>query len=355
MKYGLVLAGGGVRGAYHIGVWKALRELGIEITAAAGTSIGAVNAALAAQGEYEAAQKLWRTVSPDMVVALPKTMHGGKNIFAVKNLKEIALQIYKNGGLDMSPFEKLLRSVIDEEKIRQSRINLGITAFSLTDRQEIYKFIEDIPRGKLIDYLMASVCTIGFGVKTVASKRLIDGGMINNMPINMMLDKGIDNIIAVDAHGIGRVGRYNLRGKNVIKIRCGKPHNGIMEFDRGGIEKSIAEGYIDCMKKFGAAEGEIYSFFSHDYRRALGMYSHEIISGIEYAASVFGVDKLKIYKFDEFTDRVINEYEKRIAAPDFKGDSRAMQLVQLMEKCGGRASYFGKISDAASALLYFLK
>ena len=46
MEYGLVLAGGGVRGAYQIGVWKALKELKIKVSVVSGVSIGAVNGAL---------------------------------------------------------------------------------------------------------------------------------------------------------------------------------------------------------------------------------------------------------------------------------------------------------------------
>ena len=45
-SYGLVLAGGGTKGAYEVGAWKALRELGVDITAIVGTSIGAINGAL---------------------------------------------------------------------------------------------------------------------------------------------------------------------------------------------------------------------------------------------------------------------------------------------------------------------
>ena len=45
-EYGLVLAGGGTKGAYQVGVWKALKELDINVKAIAGTSIGALNGAL---------------------------------------------------------------------------------------------------------------------------------------------------------------------------------------------------------------------------------------------------------------------------------------------------------------------
>ena len=53
--YGLVLGGGGARGSYEIGVWKALKELGIPIIGVAGTSVGALNGAIIVQNEYEKA------------------------------------------------------------------------------------------------------------------------------------------------------------------------------------------------------------------------------------------------------------------------------------------------------------
>lgn len=49
--YGLILAGGGAKGAYQIGAWKAMRELDIEFEAIAGASIGAINGAMIAQGD----------------------------------------------------------------------------------------------------------------------------------------------------------------------------------------------------------------------------------------------------------------------------------------------------------------
>ena len=51
-KTAVVLAGGGSRGAYQIGVWKALRELGIEYQLVTGTSVGALNGVLMVQGDF---------------------------------------------------------------------------------------------------------------------------------------------------------------------------------------------------------------------------------------------------------------------------------------------------------------
>ena len=62
-EYGLVLDGGGARGAYQIGAWKALREAGVKIEAVAGTSVGALNGALICMGDLEKAEKIWREMT----------------------------------------------------------------------------------------------------------------------------------------------------------------------------------------------------------------------------------------------------------------------------------------------------
>ena len=56
---GLALEGGGSRGAYHIGVYKACRQQGMEFDAICGSSIGAVNGALLCQGDAALAEQLW--------------------------------------------------------------------------------------------------------------------------------------------------------------------------------------------------------------------------------------------------------------------------------------------------------
>ena len=57
--YGLVFDGGGARGAYQIGAWRALTEAGVKIEAVAGTSVGALNGALVCMGNLEQAERIW--------------------------------------------------------------------------------------------------------------------------------------------------------------------------------------------------------------------------------------------------------------------------------------------------------
>ena len=70
-KTALVLGGGGSRGAYELGVWQALREMGIGIDMVTGTSIGAINGAMVAQGAYETAVSLWNNIETAHVIDMP--------------------------------------------------------------------------------------------------------------------------------------------------------------------------------------------------------------------------------------------------------------------------------------------
>lgn len=72
LKYGIVFCGGGAKGAYQIGVWKRLRELGLdkEIVGVSGASIGAMNSMLFAQGDYDAAEEVWKQVKENDMMPL---------------------------------------------------------------------------------------------------------------------------------------------------------------------------------------------------------------------------------------------------------------------------------------------
>ena len=68
-EYGLVLEGGGAKGAYQIGAWKALREAGVKLKGIAGTSVGALNGALICMGDYENARKVWENITYSRIMS----------------------------------------------------------------------------------------------------------------------------------------------------------------------------------------------------------------------------------------------------------------------------------------------
>ncbi len=311
-KWGLVLAGGGAKGAYHLGVWQALMELEIKIGCIAGTSIGSINGALFCQGAFAEALELWQGISIDKIVDLSDLDIDGNNLFEIKNIRALIMEIHKKSGLTMQPLNDLLTEIVDEEKIRNSPIEYGLVTCSLPNLAAVELFKEQIPAGELVDYMMASACLPGFKSKKINNQMFVDGGVTNNMPLDMPIQKGYDNIITVDVGGIGIVRSVDKTAKNIINIRCDDKIIGTMEFASEAIRRIIKKGYYDTFRAFGRLAGERYYFNIGDFCRARARYSQEILNGIEYAAEIFGIDTLKVYKVDDLIAGVLQGYEKNV-------------------------------------------
>lgn len=85
MKQAIALAGGGTKGAYQVGAWKAMRELGIPFDIVTGTSIGSVTAALMVQDDFDRAWELWTHI---MEVVDNASDENNENIRKRRNLRE---------------------------------------------------------------------------------------------------------------------------------------------------------------------------------------------------------------------------------------------------------------------------
>jgi NTE family protein len=191
-KTALILSGGGARGAYEVGVVKALQEHGVTFDLIIGTSIGAINAACIAQDDFERWERMWRSIQ-------------SSDVFHPLNLGRITqlLRGQCKGILDNSPLEQLLRRELDLEKIKLSR---SIVGWCMTDliTQQTTLATADMMKDfdELIDTLMAtSAVPFAFPPRPVAGKGLyIDGGLVRNTPMKFALELGIQEIYAVLLH-----------------------------------------------------------------------------------------------------------------------------------------------------------
>ena len=205
-RFGLVFEGGGTRGAYEIGVWKAIEELNIQIDAVVGTSIGAINGALFAQKDLEKALEIWNNIRYSKVIEIEDHLMLSLENNQLRNLSisdaiKGFSEIVKNKGLDITPLKKLLEEVIDEEVIRKSPVDFGLTTFNLTDMQAEEHMIDDIQPNCLVGYLLASSYLPAFKAERIFGKRFIDGAFHNVAPISMLVNKGYKDIIVVRIHG----------------------------------------------------------------------------------------------------------------------------------------------------------
>lgn len=311
-SYGVVFGGGGAKGAYEIGVWKALRELDIPICMVAGTSVGALNGAIMVQGDLEIAQKMWTSMSMESVIKVEKEIAAVDEnssraaVRAVVMVNTIKSAI-KSRGLDISPLREILTEVIDEEKIRESPIDFGMVTFSLTDFKPVKLYKKDIPEGRFVDYLLASACFPAFKPQEIDNRKFIDGGVYDNIPVSLVLEKGIKDIIAVDISGIGMVRKIDTKGINRVDIKNSEDLGGTLSFDGERSRINMEIGYLDTLRTFGRLKGSKYYFipsedfhvYNSEYARGMNiddlrkMYGY---LGLEWGTKANSRDKLIIYK-----------------------------------------------------------
>lgn len=372
MEYGLALAGGGAKGAYQIGVWEALLKLSVPVSCITGTSVGSINAALFAEGDFDLAKRLWTEITLEQVIRLPDGVTEKNNLFSVGNFPALLREIHKNNGLAADPLRALLARLIDEKKLRSSNVEFGLTATSLSEFKNNKVFLEEIPEGQVVDFIMASACFPGLKTQYLENKPYADGGITNNLPVDMLFSRGYQNVIAVDIGGVGWVQNYGAYDRNVILIRCSENIVGVFEFEREQLLRCMRLGYLDTLKCFGRLTGERYFFNVGDYARSRGSYSAEILSGLEAAAEAFGIDRCKIYKIDSLIEGVLRGYhtvkkqldlsEKPELFSKFKPkDPQAIVRIcdMLREQPAERGNLFlnvlGENLAAAGSIAYFLK
>lgn len=386
--YGLVLEGGGAKGAYHVGAYKALRELDIEIGGIAGTSIGAINGAMMVQGDYELLEKIWCSVNSYELFDIDEK--------AIEDLKHFNLQdvnfsyllhqskeILSNRGLDTSRIRELFDSYIDEDKIRSSDIDYGIVTVNLTDKKPMELLKEDIPKGKLVDFLIASANLPAFRIEEVDGKKYLDGGFYNNLPIDILADKGYKDIIAVRTLAMGIVRKAKIKDLNVTFIQPVESLGtvlGALDFNKERAEEYINLGYYDAMKVFKKLKGYKYycipfegNFinrlvdFYNEYKEKLYYIGHFLgynevcedrmffekilprlesildmkgkndyqdilIRFFERIAEKYEVERFKIYKAEDFFELTIEKFRETPTAfiknvPNFIKQNRILSLA----------------------------
>lgn len=306
----LVLAGGGTRGAYQVGVWKALKELDITISAIAGTSIGAINAAFMIQGSNEKLEQMYYDIDIEDVIDTSVEISKDKNIFSISNIAKIARDFILKKGFSNEPLRILLQKNIDIEKIYRSEIDFGMVTYSVKDHKPIEIFKSEIGKEDFIKYLLASACFPIYKAQKIGESTYMDGGIYDNMPINMLINKGYNKFIAVDISGPGL--KRSLANKDIyIKhISPNESIGGIFEFDRDRIKKNVQLGYLDAMKAFSKLQGFKYYFKTNDFCSMMKRFSIQTIEGLEIAADLYGMDEDMVYKPAAFLEELKSRYDE---------------------------------------------
>ena len=335
-EYGLVFDGGGARGAYQIGAWKALVEAGVKINAVAGTSVGALNGALVCMGDVDKAEDIWSKMTFSTVMDvddewMERLFHKQTTI---KEFLNEGWKKMKDGGIDITPLRNLIHEVIDEDAIRKSGKEFCLLTFSLSDFRELDLSVEDIPEGLLEDFLLASAYLIGFKNERLHGKKYIDGGVINNVPLSSLVGRGYENVIEIRIYGPGREPRVKMPENGVkYEITPRVKLGSIIEFSGKRSRQNLRIGYFDAKRMLYGLEGFIYYLeqtHEDEYyeellrgireiekaeigfvlKLSLGFSDKELFMGmLEAAAKILHIPKYQIYTVDQLYDIVYKKYE----------------------------------------------
>ena len=288
MKRALVFNGGGSRGAYEIGAWQALEELGVRFDGIYGSSIGALNAALAAQGDLDRAVRIWDhiTISQIMAVEDEEDFAIERMVSRKRDVLPFLVENAKHLRMDIRPLEKLVREEIDEAKVRASGLELGVMTFRPMQLQAAPVRLRDMKPGRLGDWVIASAsCFPIFPARHIDGQIYIDGGYYDNLPIDMALDDGAEEIVAVELHPDDTHPEY-ARMPWLITVKPRHNLGGFLDFNPELLRRSRRMGYYDAMKRWRHFDGFLYTFrrinslevgaVAHRFMRALTRFDGEL-------------------------------------------------------------------------------
>ena len=185
-KIALVLGGGGLKGFAHIGVFKALKELGIEPTVVAGTSIGALIAAAYTRG-------MDISEMTDRARALKR-----RDLFRLNRMGMLLERQHSPAIYLEDPLRAVVKSVATDKRFDQLKRTLLVNTVDITRGSQIVWGLPGLRDVSVADAVYASCALPGFYPPGLVGGRLcVDGGVLDNLPVSIA-GRGMDAVIAVD-------------------------------------------------------------------------------------------------------------------------------------------------------------
>jgi len=332
---GLVLAGGGVKGSYQIGAYLAFKKCGIRIDGVVGTSIGSFNAAMIVSGKEKELYNFWRNVDVGELLEFnTKYTDSVNNKDKFKELiygiEQMTL-IVKNKGINNTNLMNVLKEMLDEDKIRNSSMDYGLVTVRVEDLKPLYLFKEDMKKGKMAEYILASCNLPVFkSQKLIDDKYYIDGGFYDNNPVNMLLNKNYDKVYTVEVNGIGFKQKAKDESK-ITRITPSKHLGSTLNVNKSKINENIKIGYYDTLKILKNYDGYNFIFKKHMnllynilagksdmdlYNKCKKYFKVEdnkelIIKSLEYIMAKEDLTYFKVYNVNKIIKYVKNETNKK--------------------------------------------
>ncbi len=252
-RKGLILAGGGAKGSYQIGVWQALCELGWRPDIITGTSIGSLNGAMFVLDAADTARAMWLSIYQKNIMQLPE--EDG----SLSELRTFLRDVVTAGGLDVTPLADIIDLVLDEDKLRAAPIAFGLVTVELRGLRRKQMPLSEIPYGKVKDYLLASAaCFPALRPREIDGTLYLDGGYQDVMPHQLAVQMGATELVCVDIDGLG-ISRKNPLKDTTTLIASHWDLGEMLVPDPKCAARNIEIGYYDTLRAFGRLRGTAYA------------------------------------------------------------------------------------------------
>ncbi len=265
--YAIALEGGGAKGGYEIGVWKALDEAGVKYNAVAGTSVGALNGALMVMRDLPRAIDAWSSIRMSKVIDLgdleeedvKKFMEGEVELGDWQGLIAHAVDVIRNRGLDVAPLRAWVREIIDEQRVKDSDVDFYVCTVSLTDRKALEVHVNELPADQICDMLLASAYHPSFRLEKLGGKYYADGGFVDAIPLHALVKHGYRDIIAVRLPSLGVERRFKIPDNvNITTIRTCADLGHVLNFTAEQARRDMDIGYMDARRMLYGLHGRLY-------------------------------------------------------------------------------------------------
>jgi len=209
-KIGLALGSGSARGWAHIGVIKALEEAGIVIDCISGTSIGALIASIYASGNFHKLEQAALELDRKEILSF----------------SDIILS--KSGIIDGRKIANLIEPYVLKTPMESLPLPLGIVATNIVTGQEVV-----LREGNIVEAIRASFSLPGiFTPVQKDGHNLVDGGLVNPVPVSTVKGMGADFIIAVDLNNVVESEADENKSVTPDSVLPAKPKNALSSVEK---------------------------------------------------------------------------------------------------------------------------
>lgn len=261
-KLGIVFAGGGGRGAYQIGVWKALKLFGIDkyVSEVSGASIGGLNAVMFVQGIFEEAENTWLKSSQEKMlpidgkIIIRNLLLLEKAKYEMDKIVQWSNELDKNGTITRAGLVETMENHLDYEKIKNSDMKCYVSCCRIPDMEAEYIMANNKSKEEIQKILFATTAVpLVFDSVSIDGNQYMDGGLKDNIPIKPLYDNGCDVIIVIYFNKEDRIDKSLYKNCKIIEIfqrESGGWITGAFDFSREASLNRIIEGYRDGLTIF---------------------------------------------------------------------------------------------------------